>query len=472
MTRSVPRSRALVIGAAMLVALLASACVRPITGPGSPAIAGIDVTQVGYQRSEFFLFGKADADQKTAPLTSDGKWQVQRDPDHSGAPFNTRMVVHRPADPAKFNGTVVIEWMNVSAGSDLPNEWTSAHNEFVRSGTVWIGLSAQAVGVNQLKSCCAARYGNLDHPGDSYSYDIFTTAARDVRANAATVLGGLVPQRVIGAGESQSASRLVTYINAVHPLVHVYDGFLVHSRGASGAQLSQSPLPSEPTPSPSFIRDDLAQPVFVVQSEDDMIRSQLAVRQPDTATFRLWEMAGTAHADAYMTNVGFSDIGNGQGAVAMLGRLLDPGSPGACAKPFNAGASHWILQAAYNRLDHWIRTGTPPASGAPLAVASTGPVVLARDAYGNAQGGVRSPHVDAPLATVDGLNSGPSFCSLFGSTTPFTAEQLLELYPTHQALVDAWGASVLDQVANGFLLGADAFELYAAVGSLPVPSTA
>ena len=35
---------------------------------------------------------------------------------------------------------------------------------------------------------------------------------------------------------------MVTYIDAVHPLVHVYDGFLVHSRGAGGAALSQAPL--------------------------------------------------------------------------------------------------------------------------------------------------------------------------------------------------------------------------------------
>src|SRR5437773_2472833 len=82
---------------------------------------------------------------------------------------------------------------------------------------------ALAVGVNALKcpgasppSCPApgdpARYSGLTHPGDSYSYDMFSQAGQAVRGNAATVLGGLRPARVIAAGESQSAGRMVTYI--------------------------------------------------------------------------------------------------------------------------------------------------------------------------------------------------------------------------------------------------------------------
>ncbi len=124
----------------------------------------------------------------------------------------------RPIDPAKFSGTVVVEWLNVSAGADLPTDWIMAHNEFVRQGDAYVGVSAQAVGVNALKTQQPDRYGTLVHPGDSYSYDIFSQAGRQVRANPATVLGGLTAQRVIGAGESQSASRLVTYIDGIHPL--------------------------------------------------------------------------------------------------------------------------------------------------------------------------------------------------------------------------------------------------------------
>ncbi|MEZ5179552.1 MAG: alpha/beta hydrolase domain-containing protein [Acidimicrobiales bacterium] len=458
----------------LVLAMGALALTSCIEGPiaGTPSLAGIiPLASVGYQQQEFFLSAEdATAYQATAPLTADGRWSAAPAPGTGGTTFVTRIVVHRPVDPARFDGTVVVEWMNVTAGLDLGNDWIYAHNEIVRSGAAWVGVSAQVVGVNAVKAADATRYAKLVHPGDSYSYDIFTRAGRAVRDNP-TVLGGLVPERLIATGESQSASRLVTYIDAVHPLVHVYDGFLVHSRGSSGALLSQSPLPSVSTPSPSLIRDDLDEPVFVVQAEGDVISSNLAVGQPDTARFREWELAGTAHADTYMAGVGFTDVGDGAGAVQMFSLMRNPNPPPSdCASSPNAGGHHWTFQAALHGLDEWIRTGTPPASGPPLLVASTSPVVLQRDAVGNALGGVRSPHVDAPVATLTGINSGSGFCRLFGSTVPLTAQQLAERYPTHEAFVDAWRTATEAAVAGGFLLQPDADELLAAAQASTVPS--
>jgi len=56
-----------------------------------------------------------------------------------------------------------------------------------------------------------------------------------VRDSAAKILDGLRPRKVVAEGESQSAFRLTTYIDAVQPLTHEYDGFLVHSRGGGSA---------------------------------------------------------------------------------------------------------------------------------------------------------------------------------------------------------------------------------------------
>jgi len=452
-----------ILGVVVTGALLLTSCIEgPITGATNVPM-GIDVTRVGYQQSEFFLGNYADAYTSDAPLTSDGRWDgVSVDAATSQVRFKTRLVVARPADPAKFNGTVIVEWLNVTAGSDLPNGWTAAHTEFVRSGAMWVGVSAQLTGVNQAKSFSPARYGSLDHPGDSYSYDIFTKAAKAIRTDR-KVTGGLKPRRLIATGQSQSASRLVTYINAIQPISNAFNGFLVHSRGVTGSALSQSPLTAIAAPSPSLIRDDLDVPVFVVQAEDDVIRSNLAIRQADTTRFRQWELAGTAHADAYMSNVGFSDLGDGTGATRMFNLMRNPNPPPTgCSLPMNAGGLSWTLRAAFNHLDAWMRTGTPPPVGPLLQVESTTPTVLERDGVGNAVGGVRSPQVDTPVATVDGLNSGPGFCRLFGSTTPLTTAELSTRYGTSENFVNAWSTSLDELVTGGFLLQVDADELLVA----------
>ena len=55
------------------------------------------------------------------------------------------------------------------------------------------------------------------------------------------------------------------------------------------------------------------------------------------------------------------------------------------------------------------------------------------DNNGNVLRGVRSPQVDAPIATLSGVgNSGATgtsaaFCGLFGRTLPFSASQLAGL---------------------------------------------
>jgi hypothetical protein len=207
---------------------------------------------------------------------------------------------------------------------------------------------------------------------------------------------------------------------------------------------------------------------MVVQAEGDVISSNLNARQPDTATFRSWEMAGTAHADAYTVQVGFADEGDGSGATKMFDLMRTPLSLG-CTAPVNAGPHHWILNAAYHSLDHWIRTGTPPPSAPLLAVASTSPTVLVRDANGNAVGGIRTPHVDAPVARIDGINGGSGFCRLFGSTTPLTPAQLAALYPTHADFVAEWSSSLSAAVDAGFILPADQPELLAAAERSTVP---
>src|SRR5262245_29004618 len=283
----------------------------PVTGGnGSPFIAAtlFDLARVNYTQEEFFISGTATAYTTAGPLPTDGTWTVTPS---VTAPYKTRILVYRPLNPKKFNGTVIVEWLNVSGGLDAAPDWLNMHTELIRRGFAWVGVSAQRVGVEggfslvglpvtPLKEVVPARYGSLVHPGDIFSYDIFSQAGQALRQPAgANPLGPLQPRTFIAAGESQSAFRLVTYINGIHPLAEIYDGFFVHSRSASGADLSETPQPRIPVSQPALIRTDLQVPVLTFETETDLtFLAYVADRQPDSEHFRLWEVAGTSHADA------------------------------------------------------------------------------------------------------------------------------------------------------------------------------
>jgi hypothetical protein len=422
-----------------------------------------DLSQVGYESSEFFLSGTAHSYVPVTPLTSDGNWTVTTG---VSAPYTTRIAVYRPIDPTKFNGTVVVEWLNVSGGIDASPDWTLAHNELIREGFVWVGVSAQAVGVNATKKADPADYSSLSHPGDSFSYDIYSQAGRAVRDDASRILGNLQPKTVLAIGESQSAFRLMTYIDAVQPTADVYDGFLVHSQFGTGAPLSQSPQASYPTPSPTTIRSNLGVPVFEFETETDVFNSKLADRlfYGDPRNFRLWEVAGSSHYDYYGLAIGPTDTGDGQGAVANLAAMQHPTAspPGGftCSEPINTGGTHWLLDAAFYWLNQWVVNGKAPPTAPYLQTTQASPVVFARDAHGNVLGGVRSPQVDAPVAALGGVGNVPAFCSLFGSTVPLSSGQLASLYPTHAQFVFDWALATLNGALHGFLVRQDAVELF------------
>jgi hypothetical protein len=440
-----------------------------VTGPnpsGSSTFGGtlygtsFNLSRVGYERTQFFLAGTAHSFVPVGTLTSDGKWNVTTG---ASAPYKTRIAVYRPSDPKKFNGTVVVEWLNVSGGTDDSPDWTLSHNELVREGFAWVGVSAQQVGVDSAKSTDPQRYSSLSHPGDSFSYDVFTQAGRAVRDVSAQILDGLRPRRLIAAGESQSAGRLMTYIDAVQPLANVYNGFLVHSQFGTGAPVSQAPQAPYSAPTPTTIRSDLHVPVLEFETETDVANSNLTDRLSygNPKLFRLWEVAGSSHYDYYGLNIGPTDTGNGRGAVKNLLAMQHQGpSSFGCTMPVNSGGTHWVLDAAVHWLNRWVAGGHPPPTATLLATSGNSPVAFVRDANGLTIGGARSPQVDAPIAAVTGQSGGgPSFCFLFGTTVPFSAIHLNTLYPGHSQFVSAWARAIHRDISSGFLLPSDGAEL-------------
>jgi hypothetical protein len=452
----------------------------PVTGgSGKPFIASttFDLARVGYSETEYFISGTATAYGKVGSLLADGNWTVT--PGDTAA-YKTRILVYRPIDPEKFNGTVVVEWLNVSGGLDAAADWITGHTELIRDGFAWVGVSAQHVGVEggasllgllvaPLKTTDPQRYGSLVHPGDSFSYDMFSQTAQAIRRpSGLNALGDLKVDAVIAAGESQSAFRMVTYIDAVHPLADIYDGFLVHSRGGSGisvAALSEAPQPAISVPGAAQIRGDLNVPVLIFETETDLtFLGYTKAPQADSERLRVWEVAGTAHVDTYTTGVGMADLGNSPDAANLV--VTKAAFPGfSCDLPINSGPQHFVLSAAIAALNQWVRQGTLPPLAPRLEVTTGSPLTLERDAHGNALGGIRTPQVDVPIATLSGELPGFSLCSLFGTTAPFDAATLAALYPDHNAYVAFFNAATDQAVRAGFILQPDAELMKAAAAA-------
>jgi len=355
----------------------------------------IDLARRGYVEEEFVLSGAADAYSVTGELLAED------------VAYRTRIVVRRPERNRGFNGTVLVEWQNVTAGYDLDALWSP--DQIMDDGYAWVGVSAQRVGVDQLAAWSPARYGALDVTGgrrfvaDEMSYDIFGQAAQALRAPAGVdALGGLRVDNVLAIGASQSAGRMTVYYNAVLPQVApVFDGYAFVVGSA-----------------PTRVGDE---PVFQILSETDV---RTPTRPADTDRFRRWEVAGTAHS-------GWA----GQVYRAPLSER-DLGGPTefTCDRPaFSRVPMQHVLGAAYDHLVRWVERGTPPPTAEPLAFNADG--TKTRDALGHAVGGIRLSQVEAPTALNTGDNSGPSFCRLFGSHEPFDDATLAALYPTHHDYV-------------------------------------
>jgi Alpha/beta hydrolase domain len=429
--------------------------ITPVPGKPNLVLGAYDLATLGYRAEEFFVSGTAES---YAPR--------QR------ADYTTRVAVLIPTDKAAFNGTVIVEWLNVSGGIDAPAVWSMAHRGIAREGYAFVAVSAQRVGVEggmsilmdmSLKTLDPDRYSSLTHPGDAFSYDIYSQVGRLVRSGAF----GFDPKVVLAAGESQSAMYLTTYVNEVDPLAEVYDGFLVHSRFGPAAPLDGANIFEQPASEAVPFRAGLRVPVMAVITETDLIGGirvgyHLA-RQPDNDRLRAWEIPAAAHADNYTIQVSHIDDGSAPleaivAAYAPTNVLL-----GQKLSYFinNSPQHHYVLQAAIAGLHRWVRDGDPAPSAPLIELTAEDPPRLVLDGNGLATGGVRTPWVDVPVARTSGVGSDESVLAmLFGTGEPFDSATIRRLYPRGAPdYLDRFTEALDRAISSGFILSADRSEI-------------
>jgi hypothetical protein len=364
------------------------------------------------------------------------------------APYRTRLLVRRPADPRRFNGTVLVEWFNVTAGQDFEPVWIWSHPELMREGYAYVAVSAQAVGVDALRTFLdPVRYRSLTHPGDQFATDIFSQALKAMRQReGADPLGGLRPEHVLATGESQSAGRLYDYIDSgAERDSGVADGILLDAGGDT-----------------DFPHNQPSVPVLQFRGEEQALPAPRSA-SPD---YRVWWVAGASHIDSWALRFVQAFL------PAYLqddhGARFDPTSAGAYGERGGTAApactqqspdafpERYAMDAAIHALDGWVRTGVAPPSspefeykpGAenyPSLAGYTVDIGVERDEDGNIRGGLRLPPIAVPLAAYNGNQ-----CWLVGYTVPFDDAKLHSRYPTFADYYSKLRAAARTSVAGGY----------------------
>jgi hypothetical protein len=444
-----------------------------------------DLKRDGYVEEEYFLTGKANV----YSWPASGAAVVRT----AGAPYTTRALVRRPANPKRFSGNVVVEMLNPSNNFDLNIGWALTHRQILRDGDAWVGITIKPVSVDALKKFDPQRYAPLSFanplpPSDpancnvtgvdtrlterGLAWDMFSQTAAWVRSNARanplTYGAGkrVSVKHVYGFGYSQTGAYLYNYINGIQPLVvrsdgkPIYDGYIVAV--ASGPVPMNQCEAAPPAGDPRRQFSNAGVPIIHVMSQSDYL-SGIAARRPDSDSasdpYRHYEMAGAGHAtpdELYYSAAPDDIVKAGQ-----------PPPPVACNEgPRSRFPSNIFLDAALRNLEQWAANGIAPPHADPILVSGGQPVL---DEHGNVIGGLRSPFLDVPTSTWFGSSTGASFCFIAGHEVPFSHEQLRQLYPTHGRYVWAVAKDTLNLVRQRIITAPDGVQLVRDAAQADVP---
>jgi hypothetical protein len=467
--------------------------------PEAPSVPGapfINLSEVGYAEREFTMAGSDTIYKQSGPWSSNGKWSVAAS--KTNAPYATRLLVRYPTNPAKFNGTVVFEWLNDTTGGDQDPVWAQLYNELISKGYAYVGVTAQRPGMKDLATWDPARYGTLGDSNDGQSYEIFTQAANAVKADSANLLGGLTAKELIGTGDSQSAFRLDTYVNAIQPLTHAFSGFLAVGRAVTAAPIGEGLVSTSPFP--ALIRTDNTTPFIQLNTQGDIEElDAAAARQADNNYLRTWEVTGAAHIDAHEASYETETLAREEPTLeapsCALGTPIEgTGTPlDGHNQPDNMPLFE-VEDAAMAALENWVTKGVQPAHGTQI---STFPVLFGaydlvnKNRYGVGEGGIRMPEAQVPAEDYSALNFSnvseeslnplqlitelegafesletgsisneavrdEGLCLLSGYFTDFSHPTLKSLYPTTASYASKFTTAANAEVSAGFMTPEDA----------------
>jgi hypothetical protein len=472
----------------------------PNIPPGGTTVDELDPP---YAQDELFVSGTVNVfnynSNPAAPGAAPGDNLIVQT---ANAPYKTRILVRRPAVAGDFNGTVVVEFFNSTAGFDAAPVWSTSALYFARKGIAWIGVTTSAnrsvpylkAGCGGFGASCGTRYASLVLTDNGQEYEIVSqlvTALKSRAPGQSPLPPDFRARRVLVSGQSQQAGSVITHANDFY--FGLVDGYLVagnvFARPIRGLNDLTDPAgtPTQYCGDPgvpaypsciarlpvglNLVRTHLPAPVYQILSETDLpLWSSPFFRQADTdtscnASYRLVEIAASAHAinhkDMIVPGITIGDL-----------CLYAPN--GAADGPI---FSAHVTNAYFRHMEEQIRQGELPPHAARIQTNPDGSIV--RDSFQNAVGGVRLPEVDVPTNSYfSPFNTGkpacgpgesfpqclppslapiaPLACHFLGSYSPLPAATLHSLYPTHKAYVRQIVDKTEALVDQGFLLPQDA----------------
>jgi hypothetical protein len=455
---------ALLCCAATALAALPKLTPVPITPESTPFMAAsralqpFDLKESGYVEEEFIVSGNANV----YDWARDGSLTIKT----ADAPYTTRILIRRPADPARFSGNAVVELLNSARRFDWGMLSSYLRESLIEHGDAYVGITMPA-SVKALQKFNPVRYGGLafnnPNPNETCSAAADTPPATsdqeeglrwDMISQVGAALkntNGLNARYIYLTAQG---ADIQTYLTAIQPHAKIYDGFLIKTPGGVGRirRCAEAPAKSDP-------RQKIANagvPVMVVVAQGEIGEDYRRPDSDDPADrFRLYEVAGAAHIDKWA----YTDL---PGLPDQLAALGAPGQ-GTPDWPFSIRCEpeitlqdhpllKYVLDGTVVNLEQWVSKGIAPPKAERITMKAE-----------TAIGGIRSPYVDVPVATYTTTSPGPGTCRELGRTIPYDWAKLEALYGNRKNYAEKIAHSVDAMIKNRWITASDGARIKAAL---------
>lgn len=428
-----------------------------------------DLAKAGYVEEEYYLAGTAPA------ITAAGATLFQ-------VPYVTRVLIRRPKDPARFNGTVIIEpfsWFGERGAG-----WILTRDYLLRNGYAYAGYTLNinkpaedpkfppgeessgrpnrytgVVNFEFMRRFDYARYAPLGSYYDPLRFtrggtpDPFVPQSQGIGAQLALLLKsngarspmkGLQVRRLYVNSWAVTAQVWMDYLDqGRHQQWRMPDGRPLIDAYMTG-RMAYGEVGGDVVRVPRKMPNDVPFVTIYTQSElmHDAIEGIALPPDTDHPLLRYYEVTGTPH-------LRLADHGtqHTEDVAADVGKGNDP----RCRTLYDEPAEV-VASALLDGMDKWVRDGKPMPK-APRVVRQ-GKGVQRETMTHNMIGGVRPPWIAVPSATY--WTEQESRCDIIYDTkVPYSRAQLRRLYGSYGAYWKKYEAAKEAAVRQGYLLPED-----------------